>query len=224
MRFKKQKTSAKNEQGVLRGMQLIRISASSRRVKAVLTFTLVSLVFMAVLSLYGRAEAPTASANTVETVAGLPSSGDAEIDRIIYEAGADNGVDPRLLYYVIQQESNFKTSARSGKNAQGLMQIIPATAERFDVENPYDPEQNIQGGARYLRWLLKEFNGDVKLALAGYNAGENAVKRCGNQVPDYKETQDYVDKIVGAYGKTYHPILDPKQAALKFGLIAPVTR
>ncbi|HKG23891.1 MAG TPA: lytic transglycosylase domain-containing protein [Blastocatellia bacterium] len=138
------------------------------------------------------------------------------MDRLILEAGTRHGVDPRLVYCVIRQESNFKTTAKSQKNAQGLMQMIPATAERFGVKDVYDPEQNIEGGTRYLRWLLKRFNGNVKLALAGYNAGEGAVEKSGNKVPDYIETKNYVKKIVENYGKTHHPVLDPEQAAERF--------
>jgi soluble lytic murein transglycosylase-like protein len=144
---------------------------------------------------------------------------------MILEASARHGVDPRLVYYVIRQESNFKTEAKSHKNAQGLMQMIPATAERFGVKDVYDPEQNIEGGTKYLRWLLKRFDGNVKLALAGYNAGEGAVERSGNKIPDYAETKNYVKKIVANYGKTHHPVLHPDQAAEAFkyaGYVAEV--
>ncbi|HYP29282.1 MAG TPA: lytic transglycosylase domain-containing protein [Blastocatellia bacterium] len=166
---------------------------------------------------HGRAAAPTAAADIqAQAVTTLPTSGSPELDKMILEAGARHGVDPKLVYYVIRQESNFKTAARSHKNAQGLMQMIPATAERFGVKDVYDPEQNIEGGTKYLRWLLKRFNGNVKLALAGYNAGEGAVEKSGNQVPDYTETKNYVKKIVENYGKTHHPVLDPAQAAEKF--------
>jgi soluble lytic murein transglycosylase-like protein len=146
------------------------------------------------------------------------TSGDANIDMMIVEASSKYGVDPKLVYYVIRQESRFKVTAKSGKDAHGLMQMIPATAARFHVADIYDPEQNIQGGVQYLRWLLKRFNGDVNLALAGYNAGEGAVEKCGNKVPDYKETKQYVQKITAAYGKTYHPVLAPEEARVKFGL------
>jgi hypothetical protein len=103
-------------------------------------------------------------------------------------------LDPDLVLAVVEVESNFDPEARSHKNAQGLMQLIPATAERFGVENVWDPEQNLRGGMAYLRWLLDEFDGDVALALAGYNAGEQAV-RDYRGVPPYAETRSYVERI-----------------------------
>jgi soluble lytic murein transglycosylase-like protein len=131
---------------------------------------------------------------------------DTSYDRMISAAGSKYGVDPELIRLVIGQESGFKANARSPKNAQGLMQLIPETAQRFGIKNPYDPQQNINGGTRYLSWLLNRFDGDVKLALAGYNAGENAVKRYGNKVPPYKETRQYVKKIAAAYGNDHHTV------------------
>ncbi len=113
-------------------------------------------------------------------------------------------MEPRLILALIQQESNFKSKALSHKGAMGLMQLIPATAKRFGVKNAWDIKQNISGGTRYLAWLLKEYQGNVAFALAGYNAGENAVKRY-NGIPPYKETQKYVKRIMKVYGKTYHP-------------------
>ena len=103
-------------------------------------------------------------------------------------------LSPELVLAVIEAESNFDPRARSPKNAQGLMQLIPATAERFGVENVWDPEQNLRGGMAYLRWLLDRFDGDIRLALAGYNAGEQAVHRYGG-IPPYNETQNYVRRI-----------------------------
>ena len=199
-------------------MRVNRLFLSKNRLKALFHFVVVIVVAITILALHGRVTAPTASAQALELPSPVPSSGNSDIDRFILESCAKNGVDPKLVYYVIRQESNFKLGARSGKNAQGLMQMIPATAERFDVEDPYDPQQNIEGGVRYLRWLLKRFNGDVNLALAGYNAGEGAVEKCGNKVPEFKETQNYVKKIVGAYGKTHHPVLAPVEAAERFGV------
>lgn len=98
---------------------------------------------------------------------------------------------------VVQVESNYDPNARSSKNAQGLMQLIPETAERFGVENVWDPEENLRGGMAYLRWLLDHFDGDVRLALAGYNAGEGAVRRFRG-VPPFEETQDYVKRVIGS--------------------------
>ena len=199
-------------------MRVNRLFVSKNRLKALFHFVVVVVVAITILALQGRATAPTAIAQALEMTSPIPSCGNSDIDRFILESCAKNGVDPKLVYYVIRQKSNFKLSARSHKNAQGLMQMIPATAERFDVEDPYDPQQNIEGGVRYLRWLLKRFNGDVNLALAGYNAGEGAVEKCGDKVPEFKETQNYVKKIVGAYGKSHHPVLAPVDAAEKFGV------
>jgi soluble lytic murein transglycosylase-like protein len=164
----------------------------------------------------GVVEAQTTQATTTIIPDGL-TTGYAEIDQMIVQTGAKYGVDPKLIYYVMRQESRFKRQALSPKNAQGLMQLIPATADRFNV-NIHDPEQNIKGGVAYLRWLLKHFDGDVRLALAGYNAGERTVEKCGNQVPEIKETQNYVKNITTAYGKTYHPVLQPEQARAAFGI------
>ena len=103
-------------------------------------------------------------------------------------------LSPDLVLAVVEAESNFNPNAESPKNAQGLMQLIPATAQRFGVKNVWDPEQNLRGGMAYLRWLLDHFGGDIRLALAGYNAGEQAVRRHGG-VPPYNETRNYVSRI-----------------------------
>lgn len=99
----------------------------------------------------------------------------------------------------MRQESGFNPRAISPKGARGLMQLMPTTAVRLGVRDIYDPAQNIDGGARYLRFLLDTFNGDVELALAGYNAGEGAVARYGNRVPPYRETINYVQRISAHY-------------------------
>lgn len=120
-----------------------------------------------------------------------------------------------LIVGVIAVESRGKTQAKSPKGAQGLMQLIPATARRFNVKDAYDPSQNIAGGAAYLDWLLKEFNGDVLLALAGYNAGEGAVRK-HKGVPPYAETRDYVVKVLDAVVAASEGCVDP--------LLTPRTR
>ena len=112
-------------------------------------------------------------------------------------------VDSKLVLAIITAESNFKATAKSSKNAHGLMQLIPATAERFNVKNAYDASQNIKGGVRYLRWLLSYFRGDVTLAVAAYNAGEGAVDKYKG-VPPYKETQAYVKKVLALYQIKQH--------------------
>ena len=192
-------------------MHFYSASVSSRRLKALCRLIAPVLILASVLTLNGRVAAPVIAATSLieQRSLGELTSGDLEIDRMIVAAGARYSVDPKLIYYVIRQESAFKPTARSSKDAQGLMQIISATAERFKVENRYDPEQNIDGGVHYLKWLLKRFDGDVELALAGYNAGEGSVAKCGNKVPDYKETKNYVQEITGAYGKTRHPVSQP---------------
>lgn len=112
------------------------------------------------------------------------------VDRIARQ----NQLSPRLVHSVIQAESNYDPNAVSAKGAQGLMQLIPATARRFGVSDVFDPADNIQGGARYLKYLLGLYQGDETLALAAYNAGEGAVSRYGG-VPPFQETQDYVAKV-----------------------------
>ena len=107
-------------------------------------------------------------------------------------------VSPALVLALISVESSGKANAESHKGAQGLMQLIPATAERFGIDDPTDPSQNIKGGVAYLAWLLNEFDRDPILALAGYNAGENAVKDNGG-VPPYAETRAYVPKVLNAW-------------------------
>jgi soluble lytic murein transglycosylase-like protein len=127
------------------------------------------------------------------------TTGNAKIDEIIVVAATRHGVEPLLLYSVMHQESAFNSQAVSPKGARGLMQLMPATAARFGVKNIFDPEQNIHGAAQYLRFLLDLFDGDVSLALAGYNAGEGAVKKYGYAVPPYRETINYVRKIKRRY-------------------------
>jgi soluble lytic murein transglycosylase-like protein len=127
------------------------------------------------------------------------TTGSAKIDEIIVAAATRHGIEPLLLFSVMSQESAFKSQAVSPKGARGLMQLMPATAARFGVKDIFDPEQNIHAGARYLRFLLDLFEGDVSLALAGYNAGEGAVKKYGHAVPPYPETINYVRKIKRRY-------------------------
>lgn len=123
----------------------------------------------------------------------------------VNQIAPDYGIDPGLIMAVIQAESAFDTNALSVKNAQGLMQLIPETAERFGVKDSWNPEQNIRGGTAYLHWLLKHFDGRVDWVLAAYNAGEKAVERY-NGVPPYQETQDYVKLIQGWYPLRTHPV------------------
>jgi soluble lytic murein transglycosylase-like protein len=118
---------------------------------------------------------------------------------IIDSAAKAHGVDPKLIHAVIRAESGYNANAVSSKGAVGLMQLIPATAQRYGVRDSYDPAQNLAGGVRYLRDLLTMFNGNLELAIAGYNAGENAVVRAGNRIPPYPETMAYVPKVLSFY-------------------------
>ena len=136
------------------------------------------------------------------------TTGSAQVDSYLIDSGTRNGVDPLLLYSVMHQESSFKSHALSPKGARGLMQLMPGTAARFGVTSIFDPRQNIEGGARYLRFLLDRFDGNVNLALAGYNAGEGAVEKYGWQIPPYAETQEYVRRI----SRRYSLIQDPNSA------------
>lgn len=123
---------------------------------------------------------------------------------LVMKMAPEYKVEPQLALAIIAAESNFNSLALSPKNAQGLMQLIPETSERFKVKNPYDPAQNIRGGLTYLRWLLAYFEGDVALVAAAYNAGEGKVERYRG-VPPYLETRAYVQKILKSVGASIHP-------------------
>jgi soluble lytic murein transglycosylase-like protein len=120
------------------------------------------------------------------------------IDEVIEAFAAEHAIDSALIRAVIQVESNFNHRAVSRKGAQGLMQLMPSTIGRLSVGDAYDPHENIGAGVRYLRQLLDQFQGDLRLALAAYNAGENAVLRYRG-VPPYPETRDYVTKVMNLY-------------------------
>lgn len=135
----------------------------------------------------------------ISTAEAVWSTGNGKIDNLIRSYGQQYGVDPYLIYCTMSQESNFNVGATSHKGAQGLMQLMPGTAARYGVTNPYDVAQSIKGGTRYLKDLLKMFNGRVDLALAGYNAGEGAVMKYGNTIPPYNETRNYVRLILKRY-------------------------
>jgi Zn-finger nucleic acid-binding protein len=143
------------------------------------------------------------------------STGRPRLDALIRQSGVRHGVDPYLIFCVMEQESHFNPRAVSPKGAQGLMQLMPGTSARFGVRRPFDPAQNIAGGTRYLKLLLERFKGRVDLVLASYNAGEGAVARFGNRVPPYSETRNYVKRISHRYGK------GEKSAVTKSPGIAP---
>ena len=154
-------------------------------------------------------DAPTA----VYKVPGTPSyvttrpaededvSEDSRFEPLIQEHATRRALRPELVRAVIQVESGFNPRALSPKGAMGLMQLMPETARMLGVQRPYDPEQNIRGGTRYLRLLLDKYQGNEELALAAYNAGSGAVDRHGKRIPPYRETRDYVRKVGSVAGE-----------------------
>ena len=129
-----------------------------------------------------------------------------DIQLLVQHWAPQYSLDPELVLALIAAESRFDATAVSPKNAQGLMQLIPATATRFGVSNSFNALENLKGGLAYLRWLMSYFQGDVALVLAAYNAGEETVERYRG-IPPYRETRDYVKKITSVYTKTSHPYL-----------------
>jgi soluble lytic murein transglycosylase-like protein len=123
-----------------------------------------------------------------------------QIDALVNQNAATWQVDPSLVKAIIANESGFNANATSPVGAQGLMQLMPATAQGVGVKDSYDPAQNVAGGTRYLKGLLDRFHGDVKLAVAAYNAGPGAVEKYGD-VPPYAETKNYVQNVLGSYDK-----------------------
>ena len=129
---------------------------------------------------------------------GIGSLPVAEIDRLVRQTAKHFQVDPQLVHAIISVESKYDPNAISSKGAMGLMQLVPATARRFGVENPFDPKQNIEGGVNYLKYLLDQYGGNVALSLAAYNAGEHSVERYGG-IPAFQETRQYVRKVTNLY-------------------------
>ena len=144
------------------------------------------------------------------------SSGSSRLDSLIRQNGIRHGVDPYLIFLVMEQESHFNPRVVSPKGARGLMQLMPGTGARYGVRKPFDPAQNISGGTRYLRELLNRFNNRVDLVLASYNAGEGAVLKFGHQVPPYKETRNYVKQISYRYRRNAPKVkkTDAKKTAI----------
>jgi soluble lytic murein transglycosylase-like protein len=138
--------------------------------------------------------------NLAEPLASLASAATPpdRLDRIVREAAERHQMDPALVKAVISTESGWNPQAVSRKGAVGLMQLIPETAQRFGVGNPYDPAQNVEAGTTYLKTLLDRYDGDLNKSLAAYNAGEHAVDRSGG-VPAFRETRQYVQKVTNAY-------------------------
>jgi hypothetical protein len=159
------------------------------------------------LNLYGSGNVRSGNA-TLTRLSRTAESNRQRFAADIQRIAAQHRLDPALMHAVIHAESAYNPQAVSPKGATGLMQLMPATAARFGVSNSYDPVANMQGGARYLRWLLDRFQ-DTRLAVAAYNAGEGAVQRYGNQVPPFRETQTYVVRVLSLYqqnraGGLYH--------------------
>jgi len=149
------------------------------------------------------APVPLPTNTDVQQQKSLPASEDQTSDRyrpLVESISRRNGVDPNLIDAMIRTESNYNAWAVSPKGAIGLMQLIPETGRRFGVQNFFDPQQNIEGGVRYIKYLLEMFGGNVDLSLAAYNAGENLVARLG-KIPPYPETRNYVRKIRAVYTK-----------------------
>lgn len=150
-----------------------------------------------------------------------PSRIPANIDELVEQTASRHQVDPELIRAIIRVESAYDAKAVSNKGAMGLMQLVPATAQRFGVANPFDPKQNLEGGVNYLKYLLDHFGGDLDLSLAAYNAGEHTVQRSGG-IPAIPETQNYVRKI----NKLYQPadVATTAKATPREPLTAPITR
>ncbi|MDE2481658.1 MAG: lytic transglycosylase domain-containing protein [bacterium] len=144
-----------------------------------------------------NAAPPDASNPVAQAPAMVPP---AQIDRLVQANAAQQSVDPALIKAIIANESGFNANATSQVGAQGLMQLMPGTASGLGVTNAYDPAQNVWGGTKYIKGLLERFNGDVRLAVAAYNAGPGAVEKYGG-VPPYAETQNYVQNVLASYQK-----------------------
>lgn len=141
----------------------------------------------------------SASITSISNHSKKHSTGHLPYHREVILAAQATSLEPALIHAVISVESKHNAHAKSNKGAYGLMQLMPATASRFNVNNAKDPQQNILAGSKYLRELLTLFNGDLKLSLAAYNAGPGAVQKYQNQIPPYKETLQYVPKVLKYY-------------------------
>jgi soluble lytic murein transglycosylase-like protein len=146
-----------------------------------------------------RSKRAVASAAPAVRALGFNASARRALQSSLATVARTENVDPKLMDAVIIVESGYNADAVSPKGAMGLMQLMPATAERFGVAEPFDPTANMRGGARYLRWLIGRFDGELSLVLAAYNAGEGAVAAHGHRIPPYRETQQYVQRVLQRY-------------------------
>ena len=147
-----------------------------------------------------HALAPLVSAQTTGIPSDIPTSGDPNLDAIILKVGESEGVDPRFIHAVIWQESRYETTARSHAGAQGLMQLMPATAAHLDVQDSFDTRENIEGGVKHLRVLMDRYHNDLPVVLAAYNAGDTAVLT-HRGIPPYRETRQYVIRVLRRYDR-----------------------
>jgi len=201
-----------NGRGVVRddgiAAQLFQMAANSGHPQAANMLRLVGAPASKVLDCLRENPVADATATIIldekdELLAGASAERKVIVD-LVFRLAPEYQVNPKLALAVITAESAYNVYARSPKNAQGLMQLIPETAARFNVKNAFDPVQNIRGGLAYLRWLLAYFRGDVTLVAAGYNAGEGAVDKYRG-VPPYRETQGYVKSIISLFKNLEHP-------------------
>jgi soluble lytic murein transglycosylase-like protein len=170
-------------------------------------------------NLVENAPAPLQASKVEESSApGVPATLGSLVDTI----STNHGVDPALVRAVIKTESNFNRFAVSNKGALGLMQLIPSTGRRYGVRDFFDPQQNIDGGVRHLKFLLEKFNGNLDLSLAAYNAGENLVERLG-RIPSIPETTQYVRKIRAIYKTKSTPITVPSASVPGPAMVAAST-
>jgi len=165
-----------------------------------------------------RAPDPIVSEKKESSAEEMPES----IRTLVNTISANHGVDSELVKAVMKTESNFNRFAISNKGALGLMQLIPSTGQRYGVRDFFDPQQNIDGGVRHLKFLLDKFNGDLDLSLAAYNAGENLVERLG-RIPSIPETMNYVRKMLAIYKTKSTPNVAPDGQAIPGAMMAAAT-